>query len=225
MIKHHPAFTLLDQFSQGLLTPGVALAVATHLEFCPSCKQLIADLECEHTEQLLEDFEHLPQDDLSAMCANIVSKDNDIGAHSASVTARPLKPTALMINDQPFTLPARLERLYCSANKWRVLGNVWTQKLSDDNAAKVNLLYMPAKAQVPEHSHQGFEVTLVLQGQLHDEHGSYQPGDFLWNTEKNQHSPATSDSESCLCLTVQDGPVVFQKGLARLLNPIAQWLY
>ncbi len=47
VVKFHPSLSLLEQYSEGTLTPEVALVVAAHLDFCPHCQSLHRDIEAD----------------------------------------------------------------------------------------------------------------------------------------------------------------------------------
>ena len=49
-VNHHPSISLLELYCDGSLTSEVALLVATHLEFCPHCQQLKADIETDQAQ-------------------------------------------------------------------------------------------------------------------------------------------------------------------------------
>lgn len=44
MINHHPSHTILQQFVDGTLPASVAVIVASHVEMCPRCQQLVHQL-------------------------------------------------------------------------------------------------------------------------------------------------------------------------------------
>ena len=87
----------------------------------------------------------------------------------------------------------------------------------------LSLLHIEAGGYIPEHTHKGYELTLLLGGTIEDGDTRYQAGDFIWRDASHAHSPHTPDG--CLCYTVQDAPVQFTKGLSRLLNGISHRLY
>jgi putative transcriptional regulator len=93
----------------------------------------------------------------------------------------------------------------------------------DDGPLRSSLLHIGAGGEIPEHTHTGFEVTLLLDGEFSDEEGSYVPGDFIWQDGSHQHTPLTKDG--CLCFTVVSSALHFNKGLSKLLNPIGNLIY
>jgi putative transcriptional regulator len=76
---------------------------------------------------------------------------------------------------------------------------------------------------VPEHTHKGFELTLLLDGEFEDEMGKYVKGDFICLDSAHKHSPQTT--QGCLCLTVVNDALQFTKGMSKLLNPFGNLIY
>lgn len=121
-----------------------------------------------------------------------------------------------------YRLPRGLARY--RSPKWRHIGAIRQQSLPlDEMGARASLLHIEAGGRIPEHTHQGYELTLLLAGTIEDGDTLYKAGDFIWRDASHSHSPHTPDG--CLCYTVQDAPVQFTKGLSRLLNGISQHLY
>ena len=110
-------------------------------------------------------------------------------------------------------------------NKWLHLGGIATAKLPAGDKQHVSLLYIDKGTEVPNHTHLGLEMTLVLAGKIVDESGEYGVGDLLINSPDDTHTPRTLADEDCLCLSVLSAPLKFNKGLTRLLNPLQQFFY
>jgi putative transcriptional regulator len=128
----------------------------------------------------------------------------------------------LEVAGQAYRLPRVLARY--RSPRWRHIGAIRQQSLPlDEMGARASLLHIEAGGRIPEHTHQGYELTLLLAGNIQDGDTLYKAGDFIWRDASHSHSPHTPDG--CLCYTVQDAPVQFTKGLSRLLNGISQHLY
>ena len=84
------------------------------------------------------------------------------------------------------------------------------------------LLWIRAGAAVPQHTHQGSELTLVLKGSFHDAHGRYVRGDVEEADSDVDHRPIAGDDEDCLCLAVTDAPLKLTSPLGRLINPFVR---
>ena len=70
--KHHPPETLLLEYATGALREAQAVAVATHLAYCPACRTQAQHLD-ELGGVLLDTLppEPLPPDALSALIARL----------------------------------------------------------------------------------------------------------------------------------------------------------
>ena len=57
---------------------------------------------------------------------------------------------------------------------------------------------------VPQHTHEGNELTVVLEGAFHDETGHYGRGDLAIADSSVDHRPVADEAEDCLCLAVTE---------------------
>jgi len=221
-IKFHPGMSLLEQHAEGTLSADVALAVAAHIDLCPHCQQLsrdiTADLACQLEQQPVKANNTNWQDMLNHIMAQPQHDSTVVG--SPSDNAGPI-----VVNQREFMLPRALQRLGAEHGKWLHLGNIATAKLPAGSDYHVSLLYIGKDTEVPQHTHLGLEMTLVLAGKIVDENGEYKAGDLLINSPDDTHTPRTMADEDCLCLSVLSAPLKFKKGLTRLLNPLQQFFY
>ncbi|MBW3807951.1 transcriptional regulator [Aeromonas jandaei] len=229
MIKAHPTDPMLRAFAADELPLPLAVGLSAHCELCPDCADRLKAFE----EELAQQYLASPAEPKLAS-RDEVALDAGFDAMLADILAQP-EPVAAPVIDLPRAQPAELEvaghayRLprvlarYRSP-KWRHIGAIRQQSLPlDEMGARASLLHIDAGGRIPEHTHQGYELTLLLAGNIQDGDSLYQAGDFIWRDASHAHSPHTPDG--CLCYTVQDAPVQFTKGLSRLLNGISQHLY
>jgi len=105
--------------------------------------------------------------------------------------------------------------------RWKRLGGGVKQTiLSSDNKGSVRLLYIPPGQAVPDHTHGGLELTLVLQGSFSDETGRYGVGDLEVADEDLEHTPIADFGAPCICLAATDAPLKFRSILPRVLQPL-----
>ncbi|UDN22798.1 ChrR family anti-sigma-E factor [Aeromonas veronii] len=229
MIKAHPTDPMLRAFAADELPLPLAVGLSAHCELCPDCAARLKAFEEELAQQYLAS---LAEPELASH--DEVALDVGFDAMLADILAQP-EPVAAPVTDLPRAQPAELEvaghayRLprvlarYRSP-KWRHIGAIRQQSLPlDEMGTRASLLHIEAGGRIPEHTHQGYELTLLLAGNIQDGDTLYKAGDFIWRDASHSHSPHTPDG--CLCYTVQDAPVQFTKGLSRLLNGISQHLY
>jgi putative transcriptional regulator len=84
----------------------------------------------------------------------------------------------------------------------------------------LRLLYIPPGRAVPDHGHNGLEMTLVLQGSFSDETGAFGVGDLEIADEELEHTPVAGEGAPCICLAATDAPLKFQTLVPRLLQPL-----
>lgn len=223
-VKHHPGIPLLEQYVEGTLEADIALAVAAHIDLCPHCQQLCLDLAAEQgllLEQSAPPPEQQLSDDMDAMLAEIMAQPQ----LDSRELPHQLSPVQVQLRDKTFTVPRALARLVGQHTKWSQLGSIANAKLPAGDKRHVSLLYIDKDTAIPQHTHKGLEITLVLSGRIVDEQGSYGVGDLLINTPDDTHSPRTLPNEDCLCLSVLSAPLQFNKGITRLLNPLQHLFY
>jgi putative transcriptional regulator len=219
MIKHHPKFELIQSFVNGELPASLAAGIAMHAEMCPKCQHQIAQL----TEQIAEvsfeeDFESgliAETLDIDQMIADI-TKSDEVFEPIANVEK------VAIFNNETYTLPKALHSM--TLGKIANIGKLSRSRIQlNENEIHTSLLQIQPGGGVPEHTHKGFELTLLLEGSFHDEHGEYVKGDFIMLDSSDQHHPIST--EGCLCYTVANDALRFTQGINKLLNPIGAFIY
>jgi len=222
-VKHHPSLSLLEQYCDGSLTAEVALLVATHLDYCPHCQRLSKDIEADLACNFATSAVPAGQDDWLSMMQQVLAQ--------AETSPQPLQPSedpvvqALEVGGHHFELPRALQRLSSRRSKWLTLGGIATARLPSGEPHHVSLLFIDKNTAVPQHTHKGLEMTLVLAGEMVDENGRYVPGDLIINTPDDTHTPRNISDDPCLCLSVLSAPLHFKQGMTRLLNPLQRFFY
>ncbi len=224
MIKHHPSDTLLTQYCSASLSASLSLAVSIHVDMCPVCQEKVTKLEADNAAEVFNDA--LPseaKDDTSGYFEQESSSLFDLITSDTSIDeVYEVEPIAVEINQQNYQLPRALTRI--SHSKFTQVGKLARSRVTlDDGPLRTSLLHIAAGGEIPEHTHTGFEITLLLNGEFSDEEGSYVPGDFIWQDGSHLHTPVTK--EGCLCFTVVSSALHFNKGLSKLLNPIGNLIY
>lgn len=218
-VKHHPALELLEQYIEASLAPELSLAIAAHLDLCPHCQRIKMDLEAEAGAGLVTLAEAQSSEADWQQMLDFITAQPEVTTSTAK-----RQPFAIHIQNSEILLPASLKPLLKNKLKWLNLGGISTAKLAGEDQHNVSLLYIRKDSEVPQHTHLGLEITLVLKGKIYDESGCYGEGDLLINTPDHTHTPRTM-SEDCLCLSVLTAPLKFKKGLTRLLNPLQHLFY
>ncbi len=216
MIKHHPSNDILMQFSEGNLPASLSIAVAIHVEMCPVCKKEIAALEAKQANNVFAGFDADSEDSFDAGLFDAITADDAIDEIYEQA------PITVDVKDKTYTLPRALTRI--GHSNFMQLGKLARSRIDiDDGALRASLLHIDAGGEIPEHTHTGFELTLLLEGEFSDEEGSYVPGDFMMLDGRHNHTPKTA--QGCLCFTVVSSALHFNKGISKLLNPIGNLIY
>ena len=216
MIKFHPSEQHLVQYAIGELSPAMLMIVGSHVDMCPTCQLHLRDVEEQLCQQAFGQRQApLPQLDEDAMLAAIFQS-------SAKAVASPSPAQDyLSLEGKRFKLPATLARNGDRIGPWsKMLGKMWRAPIDIGSGETLNFIYMDQGAQVPEHTHRGFEATLVVNGVFNDEADEYRDGDFVLLDGHHKHTPQTQH-EDCLTLATIDAPMHFTSGLSRLLNPFS----
>lgn len=93
---------------------------------------------------------------------------------------------------QPFRLGVEIYKLYDSPQ-----------------GASAALLKYEAGAEVPHHSHLGYEHIFILQGSQSDRHGTYEVGTLVINDPTTHHDVQSQDG--CIVLIIWERPVVIEE--------------
>jgi putative transcriptional regulator len=213
--RHHLGEDLLLDYASGSLSEGWTIAVASHLALCPQCRAQSAQADV-LGGTLLDTIapEPLAADAWGAMRARLHAEParKQVAPDSATAATKPVLPMPL--------------RAYVGGDidsiNWRALGRGAAQMLlpTADKTTQVRLLRIPAGKPVPEHSHGGRELTLVLAGSFRDGELLFGPGDVEDADGSILHTPTATPEADCICLAVTDAPLRFSSWLVRLIQPI-----
>ncbi|PWC84753.1 hypothetical protein TSH100_17255 [Azospirillum sp. TSH100] len=213
MPLHHPDDQLLIGYASGQERAGKSLLVATHLAYCPDCRQRVASYEALCGEW----FGDLPCADHGALEALLDGMDSLLAAGPPPAGSDVLKqPNAGSICGrlvpEPLRgwLPEAIDTPTDDGN-WREIAkgvwlSGWERTLS---GTTIRLLRMASGAPVPAHRHTADELLLVLQGAFHDEYGRYAVGDVAQYVAGTDHHAFGASEEDCICLFLLDGDLIF----------------
>lgn len=104
---------------------------------------------------------------------------------------------------------------------WRNLGPLQECELPLAAAGyRTRLIRLAAGKRVPRHTHEGHELTVVIEGGFRDEQGHHLRGDLVIADPSIDHRPVADEDGDCLSLTVMDAPLRLTGPIGRLLNPL-----
>jgi putative transcriptional regulator len=199
---------LLLAHAAGKLAEPVALLVATHLTMSPASRCRYRRYEALGGSLL----EQLAPDDLDdAALARTLARLDASPPPAESPPRRAHRLPAPLCDYVPDDLEAMLWRNYGSAAE--------ADLVLDAPGYRTRLIKVRAGRAVPQHSHRGAELTLVLEGAFRDETGRYGRGDVAIADDTVDHKPMAEPGVDCLCLAVTDAPLRLTGPFGRLLNP------
>lgn len=205
-ITHHTPDAMLAAYAAGNLPHAFAVVVASHVSLCQQCRttleahQAVGGLVLEETE---------------AVPVSSSLKDDLLAQLDA-----PFIPEPIFERSGAYPGPV-MDALKGRAPRWKKLGmGVRQDILTQDATGSVRLLYIPSGQAVPDHSHNGLELTLVLQGSFSDETGRFGVGDLEIADEELEHTPIADEGDACICLAATDARLRFRAFVPRLLQPI-----
>lgn len=212
MAKYHPALDLLTEHAAGNLPLAQAACVSAHMNYCEDCQRASGQLQ-----------------DLGAVLFDGLPGETVGDAQLEAVLAR-LDDQAPLSYARPSAsagMPALLQRLM-SGNFTDLVWKKITSSLrisylkTGDPNFEFALYHIKAGGRIPEHTHRGSEMTLILEGGFSDADGSYNQGDFILREPSDVHAPTAVQSEDCICLAVLDAPLKFTGWKYRWMNPFLQ---
>ena len=205
-ITHHVADDLLRAYSEGRLPHAYSVVVAAHVSVCDECRSQLEAEDLVAGEVL---------DGLEGGTLGSDARDRMMAALDATPAPQPATRGKGIF-------PAPLvEELGGQAPHWRNMGGgIRQQLLSADDGGTLRLLYIPPGKAVPEHSHRGLELTMVLQGAFADSEGAFARGDVETAHSNVEHQPIAMEGTPCICIAATDAPLRFRSLIPRLLQPI-----
>ncbi len=205
-INHHIPEALMVAYTAGKLSHVYEVVIAAHISMCDRCR---ADMSAHE-----------------AVAGSVMETTK------SEALSQDFKADVLSLLDEPFEAPAPrparqgiypgpvIEALKNRDPRWRSVGmGVKQDILSEGQEGSLRLLSIPPGQAVPDHSHTGMELTLVLQGSFLDETGRFGVGDLEIADDDLDHSPVAGDGDTCICLAATGGPLKFNSLVPRLLQP------
>ena len=213
-IQHHPDDELLVSYASGELAEAWSVLVATHIALCTECRGKVRAAEAVGGAFVDDSVPvEMSADAFEATMARVARQGDEPVAMPVTTvgSARPVLPQPL--------------RDYAGGGldslRWRRLGHgaYHIPLVSDRGAPTARLVRIPAGRPVPEHGHNGLELTMVLQGSFVDGGVRFGAGDVETADCDLEHQPVAEPGQDCICLAVTDAPLRFRGAFARLVQP------
>lgn len=222
MIKFHPSAEQLTDFAAGVMLPANALMVSAHCDMCSKC-QASVDARTEQMAKIMQSETSSEHTDnkLADMLAEIIAQPR-----SSSPSAYVSDNRQIELDGRFFTVPRTLARYTQRLGNWsKLVGKIWQAPVEIGGDQVANFIFMENGGRVPEHTHRGNELTLVINGEFSDGLQDYDSGDFIAMNGDDVHQPYSNATEGCLVFTILDKPLHFTSGVARMINPFSHLFF
>lgn len=199
---------LMARFVAGSLPFPAHVLVESHLELKPDNRRFVRGME-ELAGRTLEDTSSIDLSDRDNRLAAILASEAPVEAVPVpgdGVFPRVLRDfVGYKVDDVP----------------WRTkLPGFKEYDLGDVDGCHVNLYWIRPGRPIPTHTHDGSELTLVLDGAFTDVTGRYGRGDISVADESVEHRPVADLERPCICFAVTDAPLRFTGTLRQRLSDL-----
>ena len=211
---HHLSDEMLLDYASGSLDEATSILVASHITLCPACRSRLRSLEAVGG-MLLEDIDAVSVGGgaLDAVLARLDEPEPPVSASVRDSFAA--NGTAILPSPLRHYLGGDLDGI-----KWSKKGG--GVSMADvktlESGQKAFLLKVDPKRAVPQHTHEGNEIVMVLTGGYTDDGGHFVRGDVEISDSSVVHQPVADAGEPCVILAVTDGPIRFTGAFGRLLG-------
>lgn len=195
---HHPCCNTLLRYAAGTLSPTMHMFIASHLTYCPQCRQELQTYESAAGLGL----EALPPEELDVGCLqNLLSKIDEHGPISCIDVTIPINVTTAFNYPEPLQQFAGItgERI-----RWETHGGI--SHWSFANERTTHLYKIAPRQSLESITFDKGAILLVLNGGF----DAYQRGDIM-TAPSTHHAKATTET---LCLVItpakSDKPNWFQ---------------
>jgi putative transcriptional regulator len=232
MPSHHPDQSFLFDYATGALREPAAILIASHLTLCPACRHEVEMLEALGGAVIeTGDTPAKTKQEMNNLLAHLIEnldaekhgfKPDSRFANGAGTTTKPGDEDSAQLPAPLLAyMPGGMANL-----RWRSFGSVAeAQLLKRYPGYKLTLCRMPRSMQLPEHTHSGEELILILSGGMHDEHGQYLRGDIIYADTSITHRPIINADKDCLALWLTNAELVHTGPLGWFYNLLRRFTH
>jgi putative transcriptional regulator len=200
---------LLARYVAGTLPLPAHVLVAAHLELKPENRRFVAGLEKLAGEEL-EGLDPIP---LSVRTRRL---ESIFASESPSIE--------LVRSGSDDIFPGALRSFVgfdSTAVPWRrKLPGFRECEIGDIDGCHASLFWLRPGRKIPAHTHEGLELTLVLDGAFRDNRGRYGRGDISLADPRVDHRPIAENERPCIGFAVTDAPLKLTGSLGQRLSDI-----
>lgn len=205
-----PVDALLADFASGRLARPLHTLVSSHLELKP------------HNHSYVRGLEALIAGEIEAAEVEAIEERARAARLDAIFNAAvvPVAPSSAAHHSLPLPL-----RRYIGSDlndiRWRTkMPGLKEFHIETKDGYESSLLWIRAGRKMLSHTHDGAEVTLVLDGSFSDLNGTYARGDVAIADAEIDHAPRAGVESDCLCFAVTDAPVRLTGPIGRLFTAV-----
>ncbi len=201
---------LLAQYVAGKLPLPVHALIGGHLELNPSSQAVVRQLE-ESAAARLSASDEIDVMNRDAMINEIVNSAPLHYDFSAASAACPVVPRALQ----------RFSGYDAVTMPWKTKLPGYREALVGEiDGCEAKFLWIRPGRAMPNHTHEGSELTLVLEGSFADEDGIYRRGDISAADETIDHRPVAGEGVPCICFAVTTAPLKLTGSFRQLFSDV-----
>jgi len=201
--------TLIAHYVAGTLPAPVRALVGAHLELKQESRAIAATLEASAGDAM-EAIDPIALSDRDAMLKRVLS---------SAPMARPARQ-----RPRCSVLPSSLVDFTGYTVKdipWRTkMPGFREVTMPEMDGCHASIYWIRAGRAIPNHTHEGSEVTLVLDGGFADGLGHYLRGDVAAADETVDHRPVADDDGPCICFAVTTAPLKMTGSFRQLFSDI-----
>ncbi len=205
---HHPSEALILDYALGHLPELFDSVVRAHVGVCEDCRAAIAFAERLGGEVIAGLPTATTRLDAAAICDHYDQDGGSLPVSRAHDVARA---------DDIEQFVATYLDSSLDALPWKNLGQgLRLCRLAEQDGARMWMLRGQPGTVLPEHTHSGNELTLVLKGAYFCGSQIFRAGDIEEADEHTDHQPVITRDGECICLAVTEGRLRFRHWLPRL---------
>lgn len=222
MANFHPSDNDLLEFSNGSCNLAVSISISVHLHFCPLCRHKVSELNSVGGHCMTQaDKVEVDSDSFAATMQRIKSANTSAPAPTSLETLEAKNTLGI---DALTSLPHVVKKLLPDTKhlSWSFITPTLKaiQLQSQTDGFEVQLHKLKKGGSIPEHDHQGKEVTVILEGSFSDDNGAYRVGDYVVMEPGQKHKPTATQDQDCICLSVVEAPVKLTGFWGYFVNPL-----
>jgi putative transcriptional regulator len=212
MVREHidTIDSLLARYVAGTLPTPARVLVEAHLELKPKNRIKVANLESMAGLELME-IDPVPLSNRDAMLAAVLA------------SSAPEASTCDVGGSERVFPKALYDFVGFDANEvpWRTrMPGFKEYDIGEIEGCHVNLFWIKPGRTVPAHTHEGSEISLVLDGAFSDARGHYGRGDISVADDSVDHRPNADMGRPCIGLAVMDAPLKLTGSFRQLIGDI-----